>query len=283
MHSEPSTLIPPQMTPDDTRNFFQQEDDAWSRAIELALTPVVAAGIGYLIDRVVGTEPIFTIVFLVLAVVGTFVKMYYAYDTKMKAHDAESPWGRAQTRSARPDGAGQDGAGQDGAGPDAAGPDGAGPDAAGASTTTADHVAAQPGRRRPRCGQPGLGRPGQPPAMSQPAQPAHDPRRGPRGRTADRLGHDPPGPACRPFPNADRRAHLGGQRGALERLCRRRRPGQLRPVGRHIDLHRAHLPRRDDGRRHGRLRRTPGAGDHRRPRRHPHVLGGSSYPWPSPS
>jgi F0F1-type ATP synthase assembly protein I len=88
------------MTPDDTRNFFQQEDDAWSRAIELALTPVVAAGIGYVIDRVVGTVPIFTIVFLVLAVIGTFVKMYYAYDTKMKAHDAESPWGRAQIRGA---------------------------------------------------------------------------------------------------------------------------------------------------------------------------------------
>jgi F0F1-type ATP synthase assembly protein I len=88
------------MTPDDTRSFFQQEDDAWSRAIELALTPVVAAGIGYAIDRVVGTVPIFTIVFLVLAVIGTFVKMYYAYDTKMKAHDAESPWGRAQMRGA---------------------------------------------------------------------------------------------------------------------------------------------------------------------------------------
>lgn len=88
------------MIPDDTRNFFQQEDDAWSRAIELALTPVVAGGIGYLLDRLIGTVPVFTIIFLVVAVAGTFVKMYYAYDTKMKAHDAQSPWGRAAARAA---------------------------------------------------------------------------------------------------------------------------------------------------------------------------------------
>jgi F0F1-type ATP synthase assembly protein I len=92
------------MTPDDTRNWVRQEDDAWSRAMELALTPVVAGGIGYIVDRIAGTVPVFTIVFLVLAVVGTFVKMYYAYDAKMKAHDAEAPWGRAQSRAAEQQG-----------------------------------------------------------------------------------------------------------------------------------------------------------------------------------
>jgi F0F1-type ATP synthase assembly protein I len=84
------------MTSDDTRNLFQQEDDGWSRAIELAVTPLVAGGIGYLLDRLFGTVPILTIICFAFAVVATFVKMYYAYDTKMKAHDAESPWGRAQ-------------------------------------------------------------------------------------------------------------------------------------------------------------------------------------------
>ncbi len=87
------------MTPNETRNWHQAEDDAWSRAFELALTPVVAGGIGYLVDRIFGIVPICTIVCVVLAVVATFIKMYYAYDTKMKAHDAESPWGRARAHA----------------------------------------------------------------------------------------------------------------------------------------------------------------------------------------
>ncbi len=88
------------MTPNDTRDLYRAEDDAWTRAMELALTPVVAGGLGYVVDRVIGTVPLFTLVFLVLAVVATFVKMYYAYDAKMKAHDAESPWGRARAHAA---------------------------------------------------------------------------------------------------------------------------------------------------------------------------------------
>ena len=89
------------------------EDDAWSRALELALTPVVAGGIGYLIDRAVGTMPIFTIVLLVMAVSATFVKMYYAYDAEMKAHDAKSPWGRARALAAMPNPLGSDSTGAD--------------------------------------------------------------------------------------------------------------------------------------------------------------------------
>ncbi len=67
--------------------------------MELALTPIVAGGIGYLFDRLIGTVPVLTIIFLVLAVVASFIKMYYAYDAKMKAHDAESPWGRARAHA----------------------------------------------------------------------------------------------------------------------------------------------------------------------------------------
>ena len=88
------------MTTSETRRHYRDEEDAWTHAIELALTPVVAAGIGWLVDRLVGTMPLFTIVFLVLAVAGTFVKMYYAYDTQMKAHEAETSWGRARAARA---------------------------------------------------------------------------------------------------------------------------------------------------------------------------------------
>jgi len=83
------------MTSDDKRDLYRGADDGYTRAMELALTPVVAGAIGYLIDRAIGTLPLMTIVLLMVAVVATFLKMYYTYDTTMKAHDAESPWGRA--------------------------------------------------------------------------------------------------------------------------------------------------------------------------------------------
>ena len=67
--------------------------------MELALTPFAAFGVGYLMDRVLGTLPLFTIIWVVLAVVGTFVKMYYQYDAQMKALEAASPWGRARARA----------------------------------------------------------------------------------------------------------------------------------------------------------------------------------------
>lgn len=88
------------MTPD-LRDPYRQMDDGFSRAIELALTPFVAGGVGYLFDRLIGTVPLFTIIFVVLAVVATFVKMYYAYDAQMKAHEADSPWGRARAHADR--------------------------------------------------------------------------------------------------------------------------------------------------------------------------------------
>jgi F0F1-type ATP synthase assembly protein I len=82
------------MSSQNQRDLYKGLDDGWARAIELVVTPGVAAGIGWLIDRWLGTFPAFTIVFLVLAVVATFIKLWYTYDAKMRALDAASPWGR---------------------------------------------------------------------------------------------------------------------------------------------------------------------------------------------
>jgi F0F1-type ATP synthase assembly protein I len=89
------------MTPDNLRDPYRQMDDGWSRAMELALTPLAAGGVGYLFDRLIGTVPLITIIMVVLAVAATFVKMYYTYDAQMKAHDADSPWGRARAHADR--------------------------------------------------------------------------------------------------------------------------------------------------------------------------------------
>jgi F0F1-type ATP synthase assembly protein I len=65
-----------------------------SRAFELALTPAIIGGIGYLLDRWLGLLPIFTIIFFLVGMGGVIARMYYAYDAKMKEHDAASPWAR---------------------------------------------------------------------------------------------------------------------------------------------------------------------------------------------
>jgi F0F1-type ATP synthase assembly protein I len=61
--------------------------DALGRGIDLALTPVVFGLLGWLVDRVAGTSPVFTIVVAAIGVVGTTVKVKLGYDREMAAFD----------------------------------------------------------------------------------------------------------------------------------------------------------------------------------------------------
>lgn len=65
-----------------------------SRAFELALTPAIIGGFGYLLDRWLGLLPVLTIVFFLIAMGGLMARMYYSYDARMKQHESESPWAR---------------------------------------------------------------------------------------------------------------------------------------------------------------------------------------------
>jgi hypothetical protein len=64
-------------------------DDNVGRGIEMALTVALMVGIGYVIDRWLGTAPVFMIVMTVLAGVGFFAKYKYQYDAKMDQLEAE--------------------------------------------------------------------------------------------------------------------------------------------------------------------------------------------------
>ncbi|MDQ4069583.1 MAG: AtpZ/AtpI family protein [Actinomycetota bacterium] len=66
-----------------------------SRAFELALTPAIIGGLGYLLDRWLGLLPLFTIVFFLVAMVGLIARMWYGYDARMKEHESAGPWARA--------------------------------------------------------------------------------------------------------------------------------------------------------------------------------------------
>ena len=69
-------------------------DDVAARGFELVLTPTVFALLGYLLDRAVGTVPLFTVTFAVLALAGAAYMLWFRYEQQMKAHEADAVWSR---------------------------------------------------------------------------------------------------------------------------------------------------------------------------------------------
>ena len=63
-------------------------DDGLVRAIELVVTPIVFAGLGYLADRALGTGPVLLIVFASVTLVGKVIAEWYRYDHRMKGIEA---------------------------------------------------------------------------------------------------------------------------------------------------------------------------------------------------
>lgn len=59
------------------------------RAFEFAVTPVVFAGLGYIVDRYVGTTPAATIAFFLFAIGGMGAKTWFEYDQKMAVQQQE--------------------------------------------------------------------------------------------------------------------------------------------------------------------------------------------------
>ena len=76
----------------DDQELYNGAGEGMSRAFELALTPAIIGGFGYLLDRWLGLLPVLTIVFFLVAMAGLMARMYFAYDAQMKVHDSVSPW-----------------------------------------------------------------------------------------------------------------------------------------------------------------------------------------------
>jgi F0F1-type ATP synthase assembly protein I len=76
----------------DKRAMNQGFGDGMSRAFELVATPLVFGGIGFLIDRIAGTSPVFVVVLGLFGVVGTFVRFWYGYDAEMREHESKARW-----------------------------------------------------------------------------------------------------------------------------------------------------------------------------------------------
>lgn len=77
------------------RHLHQGFGAALTNSAEIAAVPLILAGLGWLLDALLGTAPVFMAVFAVLGLVGTFAKLYYAYCHTMANLEAAGPWHRS--------------------------------------------------------------------------------------------------------------------------------------------------------------------------------------------
>ena len=75
-------------------------DDAFGRALDFALATLLFVGLGWLVDRWLGTTPLFMIVLVTVGLVGQFLRLWYTYDASMRQHEAERAAQRAGNRAA---------------------------------------------------------------------------------------------------------------------------------------------------------------------------------------
>lgn len=76
------------------RDLYSGFGDTLARAFEFAAVVAIFGFGGHALDRWAGTLPVLTIVFVVLAVVGLFARLWYVYEETMKAHERRAPWGK---------------------------------------------------------------------------------------------------------------------------------------------------------------------------------------------
>ena len=84
----------------DRRDLYNGFGDGLARAFEFAATPAIFGFFGWLIDRWVGTTPLFMLTLAAVCLVGMFLRMWYAYDQEMRRHEAKFAQ-LAQSRSAK--------------------------------------------------------------------------------------------------------------------------------------------------------------------------------------
>lgn len=64
-------------------------DEALGGGMEIALMVPIFLGLGYLLDRWLGTMPVFMIIMVALGMIGVFCRLRYSYESRMQQHEAE--------------------------------------------------------------------------------------------------------------------------------------------------------------------------------------------------
>lgn len=80
---------------EDRQKLYGGFSDALGKAVELVAVPVIFALMGHFLDGRFGTGKVLAIAFTIFAVVGMFVRAYYAYGVAMEAESEKAPWRKA--------------------------------------------------------------------------------------------------------------------------------------------------------------------------------------------
>jgi len=64
-------------------------EDSLGLGIEATVIIALFLGVGYVLDRIFGTMPVFMIVFVLLGAIGLFAKLKYRYDDRMDELEAQ--------------------------------------------------------------------------------------------------------------------------------------------------------------------------------------------------
>ena len=65
---------------------------------DAAIVVALFFGLGWLIDYLAGTTPLFMIVMTIFGAIGVFVRFWYRYDERMTQHEAERAEKQAAAR-----------------------------------------------------------------------------------------------------------------------------------------------------------------------------------------
>jgi len=64
-------------------------DESLGHGMDAVITLLLFLGVGFVLDSVVGTMPVFMIVLTVIGSIGVFARFYYQYEGRMAQHDAD--------------------------------------------------------------------------------------------------------------------------------------------------------------------------------------------------
>ena len=69
------------------RESYQGFGETLARSFEMVGAPLIFGFVGYLLDRWLGTSPLFVIVLSLFAVAGTAARMYFGYEQQMREEE----------------------------------------------------------------------------------------------------------------------------------------------------------------------------------------------------
>ena len=98
-------FVPPPRANRAPKSLASGSSDSLGRGMDMALTLAAFLLLGWLLDRWLGTAPLFMIVLTLVSAVGQFIRMKYTYDAAMERLEADRLAGRQSTSSPMEDAA----------------------------------------------------------------------------------------------------------------------------------------------------------------------------------